>query len=154
MQLDEPRQQILVAFGALGFVFHAADPANYYAVQIAIRKPGPLPSVVVIRYAVIGGHEESRHEAPITQYLRDDTFYHVLLTVDGEHFGVSLNGQLIDAWSDGRLKSGGIGLFAGKGEKADVRSVHLVENDDFLGRLCSQVSQWTADRRTIGAKHE
>jgi len=139
---------------ALGFVFRATDSANYYAVRIAIKKPGPLPSVVVVRYAVIDGHEEPKHEAPITFNLRDDTFYRILLTVEGEHFGVTVNDQLVDAWSDGRLKSGGIGLFGDKGEKASVRSVHLVENDDFLGKLCSQVSQWTADRRTIGAKHE
>jgi hypothetical protein len=78
----------------------------------------------------------------------------VLVTVEGEHFSVSINGQLVDAWSDNRLKSGGVGLFAAKGDGAHVRSVHVVDHEDFLGWLCSQVSQWTADRRTIGVKHE
>jgi hypothetical protein len=139
---------------ALGFVFRAIDTDNYHAVKIAVKKPGPLPSVALIRYGVIDGREDSKKEIPIPIYLRDDTLYKVLVSVEGEHFSVSINGQLVDAWSDSRLKSGGVGLFAAKGDGAHVRSVHVVDHEDLLGWLCSQVSQWTADRRTIGVKHE
>ena len=87
-------------------------------------------------------------------YLRNDTLYDVLVTVQGDNFTVTVNGQLIETWSESRLKSGGVGLFAEKGEISNVRSVHVTENEDFLGRLCSQVSQWNADRKRIGVKHE
>lgn len=139
---------------AMGFVFRAADTENYSAAKIAIKKPGPLPSVSLIRYAVIGGREEARTEIAIPLHLQQDTLYKMLVTVEGEHFSISINGQLVDAWSDTRLKSGGVGLFADKGEIAHVRGVHVLEHEDFLGWLCSQVSHWTADRRTIGVKHE
>jgi hypothetical protein len=87
-------------------------------------------------------------------YLRSDTLYNVLVTVQGESFTFNVNGQLVDAWSDDRLKSGGIGFFAEKGEISDIRSVHVVDNEDFLGWLCSEVSRWNADRSRIGVKHE
>jgi hypothetical protein len=60
----------------------------------------------------------------------------------------------VDTWSDDRLKIGGVGLFAEKGEIAHLRSIHVMENEDFLGWVCSQVSRWNADRTGIGVKHE
>jgi hypothetical protein len=74
--------------------------------------------------------------------------------MEGNHFQVTVNGVFADAWTDDRFKSGGIGFFADKGEVALVRTVHVIDKDDFLGRLCYQVSQWTADRTSIGEKHE
>ena len=139
---------------ALGFVFRATDMNNYYAIKIAIRKPGPLPSVYLVRYAVIEGRPGPKTETLLPMYLRSDTLYDVLVTVRGENFTITVNDQLVDNWSDGRLKSGGVGLFAEKGEISQVRSVHVTENDDFLGRICSQVSHWNADRIGIGVKHE
>jgi hypothetical protein len=139
---------------ALGFVFRATDINNYYAASIAIRKPGPLPSVYLVRYPVIGGRAGQKTETLLPMYLRTDTLYDVLVTVQGDNFTITVNGQLVDTWSDSRLKSGGVGLFAEKGEISQVRSVHVTENEDFLGMVCSQVSHWNADRARIGVKHE
>jgi hypothetical protein len=146
-------QGYIVAKG-MGLVFRAADLDNYYAAKFVIKKAGPLPSVALVRYAVIGGRAEPKTETPIPLYLREDTLYKVLVTVEGEHFTIGINGQMVDAWSDSRLTSGGVGLFADKGEIAHLRSVQVVDQQDFLGWLCSQVSAWTADRRTLGVKHE
>jgi hypothetical protein len=139
---------------ALGFVFRATGTNNYYAAKLAVVKPGPLPSVALVRYAVIDGHEGPKTQTPLAIHLRGDTLYKLLVTVQGESFSVSVNGQSVDAWSDNRLKSGGVGFFADKGEISHLRAVHVVDNEDFLGWLCSQVSQWTADRRRIGVSHE
>jgi len=138
----------------LGFVFRAADADNYYAAKFVVKKPGPLPSMALVRYAVIGGRATAKTEIPIPLYLREDTQYNTLVTVEGEHFTISINEQLVDAWSDSRLRSGGVGLFADKGEVAHYRSVQVVDQKDFLGWACSQVSTWTADRRTLGVNHE
>ncbi len=146
--------QSYVSSKALGFVFRAQDMNNYYATQINVKKPGPLPTVTLVRYAVIGGREEARQEMSIPLYLREDTLYKVVVAVEGEHFATTINGQIVDAWSDGRLKSGGVGLFADKGAVAHVRSIRVVDHEDFIGWVCSQVSQWTVDRRTLGVKHE
>ncbi len=139
---------------AMGFVFRAADTNNYQAVKLAIRKTGPQQNVAMIRYTVIDGEEGRRMEFPLGLDLHDDTIYRLLVEVQGPHFTVSVNGQLVDAWSDERLKTGGVGFFADKGEVARLRSVRVVDKQDFLGWLCSQVSQWTADRRAMGARHE
>ena len=72
----------------------------------------------------------------------------------GDSFSVSVNGQLVSAWTDHRLKSGGVGFFADKGEIANLRSIHVIDNQDFLGWLCYQVSWWTADRQKSGVTHE
>jgi len=139
---------------ALSFVFRASDLNNYQAVRIAIVKPGPLATISMVRYAVIAGHEGPRTQSPIPLTVRSDTLYKLVVAVQGEHYTVTVNGQFADAWSDGQFKSGGIGFFADKGDVARIRSVHVIDKEDFLGQLCSKVSQWTADRRGIGARHE
>jgi hypothetical protein len=139
---------------ALGFVLRAADTNNYQAVKIAIVKPGPLASIALVRYPVIDGREGHKTQLSIPLIARSDTLYRMLVTVEGDHFSVTVNDQFADAWSEARFKSGGIGFFSDKGEVARLRSVHVIDKEDFLGWLCYQVSQWTADRRTIGVKHE
>jgi hypothetical protein len=139
---------------ALSFVFRATDMNNYYAAKLVMRKPGPLPSVYLVRYAVIDGLAGEKTETLLAMYLRTDTLYDMLVTAQGENFTITVNGQLVETWSDARLKSGGVGLFAEKGEISEIRSVHVTENEDFLGRICSQVSLWNADRARIGVKNE
>ena len=132
----------------------AADPSNYQAVKIGVVKPGPLSSLTFARYPVIDGHEGPKTEMAIPLTVRSDTLYKLLVLVQGDHFTVTVNDVLADAWTDGRFKTGGIGFFADKAEVARVRTVHVIDKEDFLGWLCYQVCQWTADRPTIGEKHE
>ena len=137
---------------AMGFVFRAADTNNYHAAKIMILKPGPLATATLVRYAVINGREGPKTQVPLSLTARSDTIYKLLVTVEGDHFSVDVNGQFAAAWTDDRLKSGGVGFFADKGEVARLRSIHVVDKEDFLGWLCYQVSQWTADKRKIGVK--
>lgn len=118
----------------LGFVFRAADTNNYYAARLVIVKPGPLPTVALVRYAVVDGREGPSTQVPVPLALHNDTYYRVVAKVRGDHLSVSVNGQLADAWSDDRLKTGGIGFFADHGEVFRVRGVRVVDKDDFLGR--------------------
>ena len=139
---------------ALGMALRAADTNNYQAVKIGVVKPGPLSSLTLTRYAVINGHEGPAKQTAIPLTLGSDSLYKLAVVVEGDHFTVTVNGAFADAWTDGLFKSGGVGFFADKGEAARVRSVHVIDKADFLGWLCYQVSQWTADRRIIGEKHE
>lgn len=139
---------------SLGFVFRASDSNNYYATKISISRPGPLPSASIIRYAVVNGVAGEKVQLPMPILVRNDTMYRVLVTVEGEHFTTTVNGQMVDAWSDNRLKSGGVGIFSDKGEVARLRWIHVVDKDDFVGWLCSQVSPRTDDRHRTGASHE
>ena len=139
---------------AMSMALRAADTTNYQAVKIRVLKPGALSSLTLTRYPVIEGREGPKTELAIPLTVPSDTLYKLLVMVQADHFQVSVNGVLADAWTDRRFKSGGIGFFADKGEVARVRSIHVLDKEDFLGRLCYQVSQWTADRPTIGEKHE
>jgi len=139
---------------ALGMALRAADTRNYQAVKIGVLKPGPLSTLSLTRYPVIEGREGPKTEVGISLTVRSDTLYKVLVLVQGDHFQVRVNDVLADAWTDDRFKSGGVGFFADKGELALVRTVHVIDKEDFLGRLCYQVSQWIADRRISGEKHE
>jgi hypothetical protein len=140
---------------ALSVALRASDLRNYQAAKLVVVKPGPLPSLAFVHYPVINGVEGPRTQTPpLTMEVRADTLYKVQMDVEGDHFLVTVNGQFVAAWSDGRLKSGGVGFFTEKGEQARLIGVHVIDNEDFLGRLCYQVSQWTADRRRIGAKDE
>jgi hypothetical protein len=138
----------------LSFVFRAADASNYQVGKLVVVKPGPLPSLAFVHYTVIQGVEGPHTQAPLSLEARSDTIYKLLVAVEGDHFTVTVNGQYAASWSDSRLKSGGVGFFAEKGEAARLRGVHVVEHEDVLGQICYQVSQWTADRRAIGAKDE
>jgi hypothetical protein len=139
---------------ALSFAFRAADLRNYQAAKLVVVRPGPLPALALVRYTVINGVEGPHTQTALTMEARNDTIYKMGVAVEGDHFTVTVNGQLAGAWTDDRLQSGGVGFFADKGEAAWLRGVHLVDKEDLLGRICYQVSQWTADRRTIGEKDE
>ncbi|MFN0171367.1 MAG: hypothetical protein ACKV22_33545 [Bryobacteraceae bacterium] len=132
---------------SMGFALRASDTQNYYAVQFVVTKPGPLPEVRVLRYPVVKGRIGSKSELPIPLSLRPDTLYQVLATVRGDQYTVSINGQVVDTWSDPILPTGGVGFFAEKGASFRLRWVRVVDKDDFLGWICSQFSPNTADSK-------
>ncbi len=132
---------------SMGFALRASDTQNYYAVQFVVAKPGPLPEVRVLRYPVVKGRIGNKSELPIPLSLRPDTLYQVLATVRGDQYTVSINGQVVDTWSDPILPTGGVGFFAEKGSSFRLRWVRVVDKDDFLGWICSQFSPNTADSK-------
>ena len=69
--------------------------------------------------------------------VRQDTLYTVHVEIQGDHFVTHINGQYVDAFTDSRLPSGGVGFFSAAGEAARVRSLHLADRDGLLGNLCS-----------------
>jgi hypothetical protein len=123
----------------LGWAYRARDVRNYYANKIVITKPGPLPSANLIRYAVINGVEQGRAATPLRMTLRRDTLYRVQMFVKGADFSTIVNGQMVDSWSDNRLRAGGIGFFAESGEQASLRYVQVTDKDTVLGRLLSHL---------------
>ena len=126
----------------MGCVFRAVDTQNYYAVKLMIVKPGPLPMVRLVRYAVIDGKEQAHTERPLPILARTDTVYRVLVDVRGDDFTIMTQGQVVDFWTDGRLKKGGVGLFCARGEKARVRWVEISHQYDALGRLCAYLAPY------------
>lgn len=122
---------------SVGWVFRAADDQNYYAMKLAVTEPGPRPLVALVRYQVIDGKKESRGETPVQVMMHNNRPYRVEVDVKGNTFLTSIEGQLVDTWSDDRLKSGGVGFFTEGSEKARLYWMKITKNSDFLGKLCS-----------------
>jgi hypothetical protein len=124
----------------MGAAFRASDLNNYYAVKFAVVKPGPLPLIHLVRYAVINGKEGPHTEKPLPITARTDMLYRVLLDIRGADFTIMAQGQVVDFWTDTRLQHGGVGFFCGRGEKARVRWVEVSHQYDALGRLCAYLA--------------
>jgi hypothetical protein len=131
----------------LGCAFRAANLDNYYAVKLLVVKPGPLPVVRLVRYAVIDGKEERHVEKPLPLTARPDTLYRMVVEVRGSDFTIVAQGQVVDFWSDNRLARGGVGFFCGRGEKARLRWVEVSHQYDALGRLCAYLAPYGFEGR-------
>jgi hypothetical protein len=122
---------------AMGWVFRAEDLNNYYAMKFVVVKPGPLPLVDMVRYAVINGREGPHVRKPLPITVRTDMLYRVMVDVRGADFTVMTQGQVVDFWTDHRLQHGGVGFFANRGERARLRWVEVSHQYDALGRVCA-----------------
>lgn len=121
----------------LGWVYRAVDEQNYYAMKLAVTEPGPRPLMALVRYQVVDGKKASRGETPLQIMMHNNRPYRVQVDVKGNTFLTSIEGQLVDSWSDSKLKSGGVGFFTEGSEKARLYWMKVTKNSDFLGKLCS-----------------
>jgi hypothetical protein len=126
----------------MGWVVRAADPDNYEAVRLVVTKPGPLPLVDVVHYSVIGGRQMYRVVKPLPLTIRTDMMFRARMDVRGDDFTLIIQGQIVDFWSDDRLKRGGVGFFCQKGEVARLRWVEVSHHYDMLGRLCAYLTPY------------
>ena len=121
----------------VNWVVRAADDHNYYGMKLAVTEPGPRPLVALVRYVVIDGKKESHGELPLQVMMHNNRPYRVEVDVKGNKFLTSIEGQVVDSWSDDRLKTGGVGFFTEGSEKARLYWMKITKNSDFLGKLCS-----------------
>ncbi len=124
----------------LGLVFRARGAGTYQAVNLVVDGRGPMPPLAVERYAVINGKESAHVRVKCPGTFQKDTLYHIHLEVRGDSYTLYIEGHLIDSWTDARTRSGGVGFFCVKGERARVAWVRVSNNTDATGRLCSYLS--------------
>ena len=127
---------------ALSWVVRAADFDNYYVVKLEVLKPGPVPTLGITRYAVIQGKAQDRVDTAIRMNARADMLYRISLDVHDDTFGLSVQGEMVDTWTDNRLTHGGIGFFSARGEKSRIRWVQVTHQYDMLGRLCAYLAPY------------
>jgi hypothetical protein len=132
---------------AMGWVFRAQDLKNYYAMKFVVVKPGPLPLIDMVRYAVIDGKEGPRIHKPLPMTVRNDMLYRVTIDVRGADFTVITQGQVVDFWTDPRLPHGGVGFFANRGERARLRWLEVSHQYDALGRVCAYLAPYGIEGR-------
>jgi len=132
---------------ALGWAFRAEDLNNYYAMKFVVVKPGPLPLVHIVRYAVINGREGPHVDKPLPITVQADMLYRVQVNARGGDFTILAQGQVVDFWSDNRLQHGGVGFFCNRGERARLRWVEVSHQYDALGRLCAYLAPYGIEGR-------
>ena len=125
---------------ALGFTIRSADTQNYQAVKLAIKAPGPIPVISIAHYAVVAGTESARQEKRLPITVFNDTIYRIRLVVRDDTFTLAVNEQVVDAWSDNRIATGGVGFFAGRGERSRVYDVRVYHQTDALGKALALVA--------------
>ena len=137
---------------ALGGVPARAEVVHKYLSQITevpassgVPLPGPLSSARMM--TIDSGHlwvEESLEGSGVD--------YRVRVSVRGNRFLTSVNGQLISSWMDNRISRGGVGFFSEAGEASMLRWVSVSERDSFLARIASHFSLITFPAPGFGAQ--
>ncbi|MBY0503651.1 MAG: hypothetical protein K2X03_07070 [Bryobacteraceae bacterium] len=122
---------------AMSWTYRSINLDNFYASKLVIRKPGVLE---IVRYSMLDGKESARTRLPIPMTVQsiNASLYNVQMKVRGGQFTTLLNGQVIDTWTDPRLKKGGVGFFAEAGEVAAIHWVNVEEERaGLLGHVLS-----------------
>lgn len=112
---------------ALGWVFRAQDPKNYYAYKLEIIKPGLDQLVALSRIAVVNGIEGQRHYTPLKAPVRPGHTFRVRMEARGSEFTTWIGDELVEAWQDDRLRTGAVGLLQDKDERAQLHKVQIFE---------------------------
>ncbi len=125
---------------AIGWAFRAADLQNYYATLLTIVKTNGQPETTLVRYQVVGGQESERVRIPLHVSLMAGQPIRIEEDVAGSGFTTSVEGEVVDSWTDDRLRAGGIGFFGGQGDKPSLYWIKVSNNDDFWGKVCGMIA--------------
>lgn len=125
---------------SMNWAFRAADLHNYYATKLVMTGPGPQPNAGLVRYVVLDGRPRERVELPLPLTLERGVDYRVRVSVHGNRFLTSVNGQVVSSWTDNLLSRGGVGFFSDAGESSLLKWVTVSERDSVLGRIASYFS--------------
>jgi len=106
----------------LTFVFRASNPSNYHKVTIGLAESGRYE---LRRSVVIGGVEESAIVSPLGETPRPGSAFTVKTSARRNDFAISLEGEVVVHWTDGRLPAGAIGFTALRGDRARIYWVRL-----------------------------
>jgi hypothetical protein len=120
---------------AVGWAVRASDTSNFYATKLLVTNSKSGDRAEVVRWAVIAGEMSNRVQLPIPISMETNTNYGVEVRVKGSRFTTFVNGQLVDTWTDERLRYGGVGFFSDGGERAALHWASINQREGFLNRL-------------------
>jgi hypothetical protein len=104
------------------WVFRASNLTEYHLATIASTAEGGYEFG---RGTVIRGVSELAATTPIPMLLNRKNAITIRLRAMGDEFTVSLDGQVIDTWTDSRLPVGGIGFMGAPDDRARIYWVRL-----------------------------
>jgi len=136
---------------ALSWVVRAADFDNYYVIKLWCSSPPPhhgwLDALRVI------------HGKPWTaSYRRSDgsATGHAVpgeLELEGDEFSLTIQGQMVDTWSEPRLPKSGVGFFTARGEESRIRWNRADASIRHAGRLCAYLAPYETPTTNGSFKH-
>jgi hypothetical protein len=106
----------------LSFVIRASNLSNYHRISIGLSESGRHE---LRRSAVIGGIEEPAVVLPLGARLKAGAAFTVKARALRNDVAISVDGETVAQWTDGRLPLGGIGFTAGKNEQARIYWIRL-----------------------------
>ncbi|MCX6621462.1 MAG: hypothetical protein NTY38_10345 [Acidobacteria bacterium] len=127
--------QAEVEKNGLGWAFRASNRDNHYGTRIEILKPGRMQVSQIVHFAMVNGKEQDRVELPLPIDISPNSTYQVTVRIRGNRFVTSINSQVVDSWTDNRLKTGGVGFFAQKGDVASILSVNVSSERSLWDRV-------------------
>jgi len=91
---------------ALGWAFRIQDPANYYAAKLRMNPSGSA-RISYIRWKVVNGVAGPQTILPLEMRLPSNDQYTIKLDVRGDEMVTTLQGKVIDRFTDSAFTKGG-----------------------------------------------
>jgi hypothetical protein len=110
---------------SISWFFRAQNVKNYYAMKLEALGYGTSSRMQLMKYVVIGGSEVQKTQMALPATFRSDTNFRVKVDVRGSKFTTFVQDQKVDVWMDDQLKTGGVGFFNDRGERARIKAVQI-----------------------------
>jgi hypothetical protein len=132
---------------SMDWAVRAQDKQNYYAMKFTVLEAGLRPVIAMTHYPVVAGRKGHKVEVPLSVMVHNNTPIHVAVDVQGNRVTASVEGQQVDSWTDDLLPAGGVGFFSEAGERARLYWMKVSKNQDWLGAICSYLSDSNGNTR-------
>ena len=99
------------------WVYRAAGLNDYYMAALTAL---PGKGFAFTRRTVWRGKPGAASTAPLSILPNPKNAYLIRMRIAGSQFSVSIDGQLIDTWTDGRLTAGGVGFIGAPDDRARI----------------------------------
>jgi hypothetical protein len=109
----------------IGWFCRAADSKHYYALRLEAAPSASPRTISLRRYAVVGGVQSAAATTALD--ITAGAIHRIRTEVFGPVIKTWIDGQLVDSWTDDRLKSGGFGFLREAGSRASARLVRAFE---------------------------
>jgi hypothetical protein len=99
------------------WVYRAAGLNDYYTASLTAL---PGKGFAFTRRTVLRGKPGAASTAPLSILPNPKNAYLVRMRIAGTQFSVSIDGQLIESWTDNRLTAGGVGFIGAPEDRARI----------------------------------
>lgn len=104
---------------ALGWAVRVQNPGNFYAAKLRRNATGTA-RLSLIRWRVTNGEAGPETVLPLEMRLPSNEQYTVKLDVRGDQIVTTLQGKVIDRWTDGTLTKGGFAYLNQHNERGKI----------------------------------